>query len=236
MQPSSETLSGTASIPPLQPQAENFEQTHYFSTFANWIIPSHVVLGRYPYVEPGDPKTHERRTHEGEEQLRRILNAGITTFICLQATSCEQNPPQQEMERARLLARAIGTPPGTQEVNGLRNQHDRLRSEPTRKQTTLHFEHWSIKDFCIPTAEQAREITTDIRTLLESGEKVYMHCFGGAGRSGTLGACLLGDLYRIDAEEALMRIQKAFNTRGGGGESPETEEQIEFVKRYLSRS
>ena len=36
--------------------AENFEQTHYFSTFANWIIPSHVVLGRYPYVEPGDPK------------------------------------------------------------------------------------------------------------------------------------------------------------------------------------
>ena len=47
-----------------------------------------------------------------------------------------------------------------------------------------------------------------------------MHCFGGAGRSGTLGACLLGDLYRIDAEEALMRIQKAFNTRGGGGAAP----------------
>ena len=32
--------------------AEGFDQTHGFSTFANWIIPGHVMLGRYPYVEP----------------------------------------------------------------------------------------------------------------------------------------------------------------------------------------
>ena len=32
--------------------AEGFEEAHRFSAFANWIIPGHVMLGRYPYVEP----------------------------------------------------------------------------------------------------------------------------------------------------------------------------------------
>ena len=32
--------------------AEGFEEAHRFSSYANWIIPGHVMLGRYPYVEP----------------------------------------------------------------------------------------------------------------------------------------------------------------------------------------
>ena len=32
--------------------ADGFEESHRFSSYANWIIPGHVMLGRYPYVEP----------------------------------------------------------------------------------------------------------------------------------------------------------------------------------------
>ena len=32
--------------------AEGFEELHRFSSYANWVIPGHVMLGRYPYVEP----------------------------------------------------------------------------------------------------------------------------------------------------------------------------------------
>ena len=32
--------------------ADGFEDSHGFSIYANWIIPGHVMLGRYPYVEP----------------------------------------------------------------------------------------------------------------------------------------------------------------------------------------
>jgi len=60
-------------------------------------------------------------------------------------------------------------------------------------------------------------VTTDIRKRLEAGEKIYMHCWGGRGRAGVLGACLLGDLYGIDADEALSRVLKAYNTRGDAG-------------------
>lgn len=64
---------------------------------------------------------------------------------------------------------------------------------------------------------RVQSITEDIRKRLESGEKIYMHCWGGRGRAGTLGACLLGDLYGIGAEDALLRVQKAFDTRGDAG-------------------
>ncbi|CAL5229819.1 g13221 [Coccomyxa viridis] len=254
MPPSSETLNGTAGIPPLQSRAEGFDQTHGFSTFANWIIPGHVMLGRYPYVEPSRCRTHE----QGEEQLAQILNEGITTFICLQG----EIPPQQEMRiggvrgfvpyaaTASLLASAMGAPPGMQEVNGLRNRYldtylpprrkqNRIESEPARKLIKVQFLHEPITDLSIPTTKQVKSVTTEIRKRLESGEKVYMHCWGGRGRAGTLGACLLGDLYGIDAEEALLRVQKAFSTRGDAGASgygsPETLQQINFVKQYLSR-
>ena len=67
----------------LQPLDDHYEQTHAFASFSNWIVPSHLMVGRYPYVEPGELK--KCRTHEeGEAQLKKILEAGIRTFVSLQ--------------------------------------------------------------------------------------------------------------------------------------------------------
>jgi hypothetical protein len=49
--------------------------------------------------------------------------------------------------------------------------------------------------------------------LLCPGEKLYIHCWGGRGRAGTVGACLLGYAYGLSAQEALERVQRAFDTR-----------------------
>ena len=32
--------------------AEQYEQKMAFTPYANWIIPGHLMLGRYPYIEP----------------------------------------------------------------------------------------------------------------------------------------------------------------------------------------
>ncbi len=40
------------------------------------------MLGRYPFVEPSRCQSRD----VGEKQLRQLLNAGITTFVCLQAS------------------------------------------------------------------------------------------------------------------------------------------------------
>lgn len=69
------------------------------------------------------------------------------------------------------------------------------------------------------------------------GEKLLIHCWGGRGRAGVIGACLLVKLYGISAEEALTRVGQAFATRGDGEyQSPQTEEQVEFVKTYCKEN
>lgn len=74
---------------------------------------------------------------------------------------------------------------------------------------------------------------------LRAGEKLYVHCWGGRGRSGMVGATLLARLYGITADEALSRVQRAFDCRAAlGGEShkvPETDEQFDFVRTMCGR-
>ena len=67
----------------LKPLDASYEDTHSFASFSNWIIPEHLMVGRYPYVEPGELK--KCATHAvGEEQLKKILETGIRTFVSLQ--------------------------------------------------------------------------------------------------------------------------------------------------------
>jgi hypothetical protein len=67
-----------------------------------------------------------------------------------------------------------------------------------------------------------------------AGEKVYMHCWGGRGRSGLVAACLLQSKYGISADESLQHVQQAFQTRGETKHMrvPETDEQVQFVKDF----
>eukprot|EP00240_Pyramimonas_obovata_P014995 CAMPEP_0118923636 /NCGR_PEP_ID=MMETSP1169-20130426/2086_1 /TAXON_ID=36882 /ORGANISM="Pyramimonas obovata, Strain CCMP722" /LENGTH=223 /DNA_ID=CAMNT_0006864651 /DNA_START=162 /DNA_END=829 /DNA_ORIENTATION=- len=61
----------------------DYEALH-FTSYANWIIPGHVMLGRYPYVEPTRCKT----TEQGDAQIQHIIESmsrdAPITFVCLQ--------------------------------------------------------------------------------------------------------------------------------------------------------
>jgi alanine transaminase len=39
------------------------------------------------------------------------------------------------------------------------------------------------------------ELVSDLQRRLAVGDKVYLHCWGGRGRAGTVGACLLAQMY-----------------------------------------
>lgn len=36
----------------------------------------------------------------------------------------------------------------------------------------------------------------DLEARISKGEKLYVHCWGGRGRAGTVGACLLASMYK----------------------------------------
>ena len=77
-------------------------------------------------------------------------------------------------------------------------------------------------------------LLVELEARLAAGEKLYIHCWGGRGRAGTVGSCLLARVYGLGAEEALERVQRSFDTRRDDNRrSPETEEQLAFVRRFI---
>lgn len=50
---------------------------------------------------------------------------------------------------------------------------------------------WSIPDMGTPTPAQMRAILDNLHRALQAGRVVYVHCFGGIGRTGTVVGCYL---------------------------------------------
>ena len=69
--------------------AASYEAAAAFASYANWLLPGRLLVGRYPGVEPSRCATHD----QAEAQLEAIIVAGPRVFVCLQA----EVPPQAEM-------------------------------------------------------------------------------------------------------------------------------------------
>jgi hypothetical protein len=71
-----------------------------------------------------------------------------------------------------------------------------------------------------------------------AGEKLYVHCWGGRGRSNMVAAALLAKLYGCTGDEALARVQAAYCTRGADEAHPrvpETDAQVEFMRAVADK-
>ena len=94
---------------------------------------------------------------------------------------------------------------------------------------------WSrmpIRDFSVPSDEELRLILDTIDHALDRGEVVYVHCFGGRGRTGTVVACHLVR-HGLAPDDALARLTELrAGVPDAGSPSPETAEQIELVRRW----
>src|ERR1700734_2418094 len=55
----------------------------------------------------------------------------------------------------------------------------------------IRFQRFPIRDMSIPTAKQMREILDAIHAEIKAGSVVYVHCWGGKGRTATVTGCYL---------------------------------------------
>ena len=60
-------------------------------------------------------------------------------------------------------------------------------------------------------------LVEQLKGFITDGQVVYMHCWGGRGRAGTIASCFLASCYHLTADETADRIQLAFDTRNDGG-------------------
>ncbi len=142
------------------------------------------------------------------ERLQQYLATGITYFIDL------THPNDGLVPYAPLLA-TVATAAGV---------HVTYRRLP-------------VYDMSVPSVPQMVEILDTIDAALAAGAGVYVHCWGGIGRTGTAVGCHLVR-HGYDGEGALATIAhwwQSVEKSTRSPRSPETNEQANMVRHWQER-
>ena len=90
-----------------------------------------------------------------------------------------------------------------------------------------------IQDLGIPSSSKMSEMLALINELLDSGKVIYVHCWGGIGRTGTVVGCFMVEKFGINGLEALQKIKRFRDgTPDGWRISPETPKQRDMVLQW----
>ena len=90
---------------------------------------------------------------------------------------------------------------------------------------------FSVPDLGVPDAATMNRILDAIDAALVDGMPVYVHCWGGIGRTGTVVGCFLVRQGLADPGQAIERIHDLRYTDAERHRpSPETRGQVEFVR------
>jgi predicted protein tyrosine phosphatase len=141
---------------------------------------------------------------EARRKLRDVLKTGIAVFIDL-------------------------TEPGEY---GLKPYSDLAREEAAALGREITHLRFPIPDRGTPSDRLMRRILQTIDELIAEGRPIYVHCYGGIGRTGTVVGCWMVEHGR-SGEAALAEIERLrHDTPDGWMTSPETREQQQMVRTW----
>jgi predicted protein tyrosine phosphatase len=160
------------------------------------------------WVEPGRLLAGEYPGHYTPEATRQrldaLLQAGFNTFIDL--TRPNETVPY----------------------------HRTLLEEAQLYGVQIERHNFPIGDFGLPTLETMKAILDTLDAALQKGRKIYLHCWGGIGRTGTTVGCYL--VRRgMSGEEALRQLAQWWQSVPKSRihpRSPETFEQVQFIRNW----
>jgi protein tyrosine/serine phosphatase len=113
----------------------------------------------------------------------------------------------------------------TEVIEPLRNYDDVLESLAAERGISCKRLRFGVRDGGVPSQDLLAKIIATIRQEIAGGHPVYVHCWGGIGRTGTIVGCWLVE-EGLSGEEALQRIAELRrNAADRSWQSPETEEQ-----------
>ncbi len=99
---------------------------------------------------------------------------------------------------------------------------------------SVEYHRFPIGDFGLPSPAQMKAILDQIDESLGAGHKLYLHCWGGIGRTGTTVGCYL--VRRgLGGNEALRQLAEWWREVPKSRihpDSPETREQAGFVQDW----
>ena len=183
--------------------------------YCNWVIKGKVMAGGYPASVDDE---------ENDELLLLLMrDYAFDTFVCLQS---EVSP--HATERSWRSGRAPR--PYMHDIRRLMAAHKRDLPHPK-----VDFVHLPIVDGSVTSDAVLDRFVDDLIRRVRAGKRLYIHCWGGHGRTGTVVAIMLGRMYDVTTSQALARTQLLHDLRDEPQDvgSPSTEVQRAQVRRLL---
>ena len=112
-------------------------------------------------------------------------------------------------------------------------EHEMATLAAERNQV-VEFRQFPIPDGCVPTVEFMQTILNEIDNFMwANGGAVYVHCWAGRGRTGTVVGCFLARNGVALGEDFLVLLATLRrDLPNAHKESPETDEQREMVRQW----
>ena len=194
-------------------------KSNIINPFSYWVVDGIIAAGEYP----GRQFSFNLITN-----LATLIHSARAMFI---ADGVFLNSASFKI--GSLLDNGIRTFVDLTEEGERPNYRNVLLKERRKRALECKYFRFPIQDKQVPTKDQMISIIDLVRSEVESGRPVYIHCFRGLGRTGMAVGCLIQE-YGPGSENPLIDLQ---NLRGGlAGDfrtSPETETQKEFVLEWL---
>lgn len=145
---------------------------------------------------------------EAEAKLSALLDVGIRAFVDL-------------TEAGEGNWAGVGLVP-----------YDDLLQRLAAERVTVTWRRFPIVDQGITTQALMRETVDYMDACIEAGQPVYVHCWGGKGRTGTAVGCWLIRHGLATPEDFVQVIADLRRNDPAGGLSPENPRQVEFVRTF----
>ena len=160
------------------------------------------------WVEPGKFLAGEYpgkfNAEETRQRVDALLEAGFTTFIDL-------TKPNETIPYIRIM-----------------------NEQAKYYEIDVQHHSYPIGDFGLPTPEKMLKILNKIDKALQENKKIYLHCWGGIGRTGTTVGCYLVR-HGKTGEEALKQLAAWWRSVPKSQihvHSPETRDQADFILNW----
>ena len=100
------------------------------------------------------------------------------------------------------------------------------------------YQRFPIRDVSVPKSmDEVRKLVKRIIKIVNNNPeaKVYIHCWGGVGRTGTIVGCLLSELYQLSYKDTMKRLELLFSAcpKSVYRETPENAEQRDFIDKFI---
>lgn len=189
-------------------------------------------ISEYHYAETADEKKWEQRYVYANPMLKPLFNSYAVTGWLFAG----EYPGDKDSSKIREKINQLDLF-GITHIIDLTEEGELLPYAQLLPDAIKHH-RFPIVDQCVPNStESVQKLVQEIEDIHknEQSAKVYIHCWGGVGRTGTIVCCFLASGLCATYEDTMSEFKSLWSEcpKSKNRVSPENKMQLDFIRRYI---